>query len=189
MREVVGWALDAIPDAFPRHLLGIGDVDDVVHAVGAVVDWLDCATPTRLARHGTALVPEPEKRWRLDVTRPPSRARAESRSRSGARARRAREHTRAYLHYLARAKELTAVRLLALHNLTFMAELMDGLRAAIRDGRYADHARDVLAGRSPYAAKGPPTSRSLSRSRAARRPGGRGAPARCGPAGSRPRSR
>lgn len=45
-----------------------------------------------------------------------------------------------------------AVRLLALHNLTFMAELMDGLRAAIRDGRYADHARDVLAGRSPYAA-------------------------------------
>ena len=47
--------------------------DDVVHAVGAGVDWLDCATPTRLARHGTALVPDPEARWRLDVTRPPSR--------------------------------------------------------------------------------------------------------------------
>ncbi|HEV2771659.1 MAG TPA: tRNA guanosine(34) transglycosylase Tgt, partial [Thermoleophilaceae bacterium] len=35
MREVVGWALGALPDAMPRHLLGIGDVDDVVHAVGA----------------------------------------------------------------------------------------------------------------------------------------------------------
>lgn len=57
MGEVVGWALDATPDAFPRHLLGIGDVDDVVHAVGAGVDWLDCATPTRLARHARRSCP------------------------------------------------------------------------------------------------------------------------------------
>ncbi len=151
MREVVGWALDAIPDALPRHLLGIGDVDDVVHAVGAGIDWLDCATPTRLARHGTALVADPETRWRLDVTGPASRSSREPLApRCPCPA--CREHTRAYLHYLARAKELTAVRLLTLHNLTFMAELVNGLRAAIREGRYADHARQVLAGRAPYAA-------------------------------------
>ncbi len=151
MREVVGWALSALPDAMPRHLLGIGDVDDVVHAVGAGIDWLDCATPTRLARHGTALVPDPEKRWRLDVTRAASRSSREPLA-EGCPCPACREHTRAYLHYLARAKELTAVRLLTLHNLTFMASLMTGLRSAIREGRYADHAREVLSGSAPYAA-------------------------------------
>ncbi len=152
MREVVGWALDALPDRLPRHLLGIGDVDDVVHAVGAGIDWLDCATPTRLARHGTALVPDPEARWRLDVTRPASRSSREPLAR-GCPCPACREHTRAYLHYLARAKELTAVRLLTLHNLTFMAKLVEGLREAIREGRYAGHARAILEGRGPYEAE------------------------------------
>jgi queuine tRNA-ribosyltransferase len=150
MREVVGWALGGLHERLPRHLLGIGDVDDIVHAVGAGIDWFDCATPTRLARHGTALVPDPGARWRLDVTRPASRTSHEPLA-SGCPCRACREHTRGYLHYLARAKELTAVRLLTLHNLTFMALLMDGLRTAIREGRYADHSSDVLAGRAPYA--------------------------------------
>ena len=43
------------------------------------------------------------------------------------------------------------MRLLTLHNLTFMAHLMRGLRAAITAGRYHEHARAILAGRSPYA--------------------------------------
>src|SRR3954469_19029720 len=68
MREVVGYSLRGLPDETPRHLLGIGDVDDILHAVGAGIDMFDCATPTRLARHGTALVAEPERRWRLDLT-------------------------------------------------------------------------------------------------------------------------
>ena len=59
MREVVGWALRPLRDEQPRHLLGIGDVDDILHAVAAGIDSFDCATPTRLGRHGTALVPEP----------------------------------------------------------------------------------------------------------------------------------
>ena len=80
MREVLGWSLRDLPDAKPRHLLGIGDVDDIVHAVGAGIDSFDCATPTRLARHGIALVPEPERRWRVDLTKAASAA-AASRSR------------------------------------------------------------------------------------------------------------
>ena len=81
IREVVGWVLDGLPDEQPRHLLGIGDVDDLVHAVGAGIDTFDCATPTRLARHGTALVPAPESRWRLDLNqpRPPGRPGADRR--------------------------------------------------------------------------------------------------------------
>jgi queuine tRNA-ribosyltransferase len=149
MREVVGWALGALPDRLPRHLLGIGDVDDVVHAVGSGVDWLDCATPTRLARHGTALVPDPAARWRLDVTRPGSRSSREPLV-EDCPCLACRDHTRAYLHYLARARELTAVRLLTLHNLTFMEHLMRGLRTAIAERRSGEHAEALLAGRSPY---------------------------------------
>jgi queuine tRNA-ribosyltransferase len=148
MREVVGWVLRDLPDEPPRHLLGIGDVDDLVLAVGAGVDTFDCATPTRLARHGTALVADPDRRWRLDLNRRGRRAeRQPIDERCPCPA--CREHTRAYLHYLVRAGELTGKRLLTLHNLTFMRRLMLGMQEAIALGAYEDFARRVLEGEDP----------------------------------------
>lgn len=145
MREVVGWSLRGLPDEPPRHLLGIGDVDDLVHAVAAGIDTFDCATPTRLARHGTALVHDPATRWRLDLTKSAHRTSAEPiDERCDCPA--CREHTRAYLHYLIRAGELTAKRLITLHNLTFMERLMRELREAIAAGTLAEQSERVLAG-------------------------------------------
>ena len=149
MREVLDWSLRDLPAEPPRHLLGIGDVDDIVHAVGAGIDTFDCATPTRLARHGTALVTDPAARWRLDLTKADRRTSREPLV-DGCPCEACRNHTRGYLHYLARGKELTGARLLTLHNLTFMAELMQGLRGAIHEGRYAEHAERVLAGDEPF---------------------------------------
>jgi queuine tRNA-ribosyltransferase len=149
MRQVVEWSLAPLPDERPRHLLGIGDVDDIVHAVGAGIDMFDCATPTRLARHGTALVPDPGRRWRLDLSKGEHKTSQEPIA-AGCPCPACREHTRGYLHYLIRAGELTAKRLLTLHNLTFMGELMKGIRLAIAEGRYAAHAEAVLAGDQPY---------------------------------------
>jgi queuine tRNA-ribosyltransferase len=143
MREVVGWSLRGLPDAPPRHLLGIGDVDDLLHAVAAGVDTFDCATPTRLARHGTALVDDPARRWRLDLGKGvhrTSREPIDERCPCPA----CREHTRGYLHYLVRAGELTAKRLITLHNLTFMAELMRGMRDAIAAGELTTFAGRAL---------------------------------------------
>jgi queuine tRNA-ribosyltransferase len=145
MREVVGWVLRDVPDDPPRHLLGIGDVDDLIHAVGAGVDTFDCATPTRLARHGTALISDPQKRWRLDLNRRAHRADPEPIDES-CPCPACREHTRAYLHYLVRAGELTGKRLLTLHNLTFMRRLMRGMQEAIAAGEYEAFARGVLEG-------------------------------------------
>jgi queuine tRNA-ribosyltransferase len=149
MREVVGWSLRGLTDERPRHLLGIGDVDDIVAAVAAGIDAFDCATPTRLARHGTALVPDPESRWRLDLARPAWRTSRKPIA-EGCPCPACHEHTRGYLHYLARARELTAARLITLHNLTFMAELMKGIRAAVCEGRLAAYSERVLAGEAPY---------------------------------------
>jgi queuine tRNA-ribosyltransferase len=148
MREVVGWSLAALPEAPPRHLLGIGDVDDLVHAVTAGIDTFDCATPTRLARHGTALVSDPERRWRLDLTKGRHRASREPID-EGCPCPACREHTRGYLHYLLRADELTGKRLVTLHNLTYMQRLMAGMREAIFEGSLAEHGRAVLAGERP----------------------------------------
>jgi queuine tRNA-ribosyltransferase len=149
MRQVVGWALRDLPEEPPRHLLGIGDVDDILEAVARGIDMFDCATPTRLARHGTALVPDPEGRWRLDLTKEAWRESREPVA-QGCPCPACREHTRGYLHYLVRARELTGARLLTLHNLTFMAELMRGVREAIERGGYGDYARSVMAGEAPY---------------------------------------
>ena len=144
MREVVGWSLAGLPEEPPRHLLGIGDVDDIVHAVGAGIDTFDCATPTRLARHGTALVHDPAGRWRLDLTKSIHRTSREPID-EDCPCPACREHTRGYLHYLIRAGELTAKRLLTLHNLTFMERLMRDLRDAIAAGDYASEAETRLS--------------------------------------------
>jgi queuine tRNA-ribosyltransferase len=146
MREVIGWSLEGLPDDRPRHLLGIGDVDDIVHAVGAGIDTFDCATPTRLARHGTALVPDPDRRWRMDL-KSPEHAESKLPLQEDCECPACTRHTRAYLHYLARSKELTAVRLLTMHNLVFMKTLMDRLRTAIEADRYETIAGELLAPR------------------------------------------
>jgi queuine tRNA-ribosyltransferase len=155
MRRVVEWSLRGLPEALPRHLLGIGDVDDVLHAVGLGVDLFDCATPTRLARHGTALVADPGRRWRLDLKKAESGGSREPIA-DGCPCPACRHHTRGYLHYLARAGELTGARLLTLHNLTFMAELMGGIRESVSGGRFEDYARRVLAGEEPFATSNSP---------------------------------
>jgi queuine tRNA-ribosyltransferase len=149
MREVVGWALEHVPDAAPRHLLGIGDVDDLLAGVAMGIDSFDCATPTRLARHGTALVADPGRRWRLDLHKSAWAESAEPIS-ADCPCPACREHTRGYLHYLSRIGELTAARLLTLHNLTFMAALMNGTRASILEDRFDDYSRAILDGGSPY---------------------------------------
>ena len=148
MRAVVELTAPLLPDELPRHLLGIGDVDDLVHGVGAGIDMFDCATPTRLARHGTALVASPDTRWRLDLTKG---LHADSREpiAEGCPCPACTRHTRGYIHYLVRARELTAVRLLTMHNLTFMAHLMRRLRAAIEAGEYSEEARRLLEA-GPY---------------------------------------
>jgi queuine tRNA-ribosyltransferase len=151
MRAVLDVSTRSLPPELPRHGLGIGDPDDLLAGVRLGIDTFDCATPTRLARHGTALVPDPGARWRLDLTRASERERAEPIA-AGCACPACHEHTRGYLHYLVRAKELTAVRLLALHNLTFMAELMAGLRAAVLDDRLDAYAEALERGAAPYAA-------------------------------------
>ena len=147
--ETVRWALRPTPPEKPRHLLGIGDVDDILASVASGIDTFDCATPTRVARHGTALVADPAARWRLDLAKGRF-AESDDPIAPDCPCPACRDHTRGYIHYLVREKELTGARLVTLHNLTFMALLMEGIRGAIVAGDLDGYARRVMRGEAPY---------------------------------------
>ncbi|MGA9314358.1 MAG: tRNA guanosine(34) transglycosylase Tgt [Solirubrobacteraceae bacterium] len=148
MYEVVGYAVAELGGEYeqlPRHLLGIGDVDDLIRGVELGIDTFDCAMPTRLGRHGTALVPDPGTRWRVDLTKSEWRTSEQPLMEDCVCHACKRGLSRAYLSYLVRSSELTGMRLLTEHNLAFLARLMADLRQGILDGRMADVA-DSLRG-------------------------------------------
>ena len=155
MRSVLETTVPHLPTEAPKHLLGIGEIDDLLGAIGLGIDIFDCAVPTRLARHGVALAPLPERRYRLDLRKAgiagDTRALVD-----GCGCPACERYDRDYLNYLSRSEELTAVRLLCLHNLSYMERLLAGAREAIADGRFEPYATAVLAGASPWdAAAGP----------------------------------
>jgi queuine tRNA-ribosyltransferase len=149
MAGVLELTVPLLPADAPKHLLGIGEPDDLLNFIGLGLDVFDCAVPTRLGRHGVALAPLPDERFRMNVRSPKLQA-DEGPLVEGCPCPACRRHTRAYLHYLARAEELTAVRLLTLHNLTYLEQLVRGAREAISRGSYADYRAAGLGGAAPW---------------------------------------
>ncbi|HEY5708634.1 MAG TPA: tRNA guanosine(34) transglycosylase Tgt [Solirubrobacterales bacterium] len=149
MREVLAMTAPLLPEEAPKHLLGIGEVDDLLAGIAFGLDVFDCAVPTRLARHGVALVPDPDNRFRLDL-RKSGHEGDRSPMVEDCPCSACQHHDRDYLSYLSRAEELTAVRLLCLHNLTYLQELMTHARTAIEVGEFSAYAAAVLAGSPPW---------------------------------------
>ncbi len=149
MRGVLALTAPLLPEAAPKHLLGIGEVDDLLAGIALGLDVFDCAVPTRLSRHGVALVPDPDSRFRLDLRKAGHEGSREPIA-AGCPCPACQNHDRDYLSYLSRAEELTAVRLICLHNLTYMRELTNGARTAIEAGTFADYSARVLAGAPPW---------------------------------------
>ncbi len=139
MADVIGMTAPLLVRDRPIHLLGIGGVSDIFEGVALGIDTFDCVHPTRLARHGGALVqpyllPEDKK--------------TSSREHLNLRNARYTEDSgpidpscpcytcqnlsRSYLHYLLKARELVALELLTLHNITFMVRLMTAIREGIK---------------------------------------------------------
>ncbi|MBJ7343089.1 MAG: tRNA guanosine(34) transglycosylase Tgt [Solirubrobacteraceae bacterium] len=152
MYEVVGWATDTLAkagDIRPRHLLGIGEVDDLIRGVEMGIDTFDCVMPTRLGRHGVALVPDPEHRWRVDLTTAKWSDSDEPLMEGCPCPACAVGYSRGYLRYMTKARELTAMRLLTVHNLAFVARVVERLRRAILAGDLATVAAELRAGGAP----------------------------------------
>jgi queuine tRNA-ribosyltransferase len=151
MAAVLAMTAPLLPEEAPKHLLGIGEVDDLLGGVALGLDVFDCAVPTRLARHGVALAPRPEARFRLDLRKGGWEG-DRNPIVEGCPCPACRRHDRDYVSYLSRAEELTAVRLIVLHNLTYMRELTARARAAIEAGAFAAYRAAILAGATPWTA-------------------------------------
>jgi queuine tRNA-ribosyltransferase len=138
-----------LPPDVATHLLGIGEPDDLLAGIALGVDLFDCAVPTRLARHGMALANLPATRFRFDIRRAEFSS-DEGPLADGCPCPACARHSRAYLHYLSRAEELTAARLLTLHNLTFLERLVRGTREAIGRGGFEGYRDAILGGAAPW---------------------------------------
>jgi len=149
MAAVLAFTAPLLPEEAPKHLLGIGEVDDLLGGIALGLDVFDCAVPTRLSRHGVALAPSPETRWRLDLRKSRWAGNREPLV-EGCPCPACQRHDRDYVSYLSRAEELTAVRLICLHNLTYMRELTEHARTAIERGEFAAYRQAVLGGAAPW---------------------------------------
>jgi queuine tRNA-ribosyltransferase len=151
MAAVLAMTAPLLPEEAPKHLLGIGEVDDLLGGIALGLDVFDCAVPTRLSRHGVALAPSPETRWRLDMRKGGWVGNREPLV-EGCPCTTCQRHDRDYVSYLSRAEELTAVRLIVIHNLTYMRELTTHARAAIEAGTFDSYRTAVLGGAAPWSA-------------------------------------
>ncbi len=120
-----------LPADQPRYIMGLGDPVGLVEAVRNGIDMFDCVLPTRLARHGTALT----SGGRLNL-RNLRHATDDSPIDPGFEHPLTSRYSRAYIRHLLVAGEPTAGRILSLHNLAWLADLVARMRQAIVEQRF-----------------------------------------------------
>lgn len=132
---VVEWTTPCLPADKPRYLMGVGYPEDILHAVQQGVDLFDCVLPARNARHGVLFTREGMIRIRnARFKNDPAPIDPDCRCPA------CRQTSRAFLHHLDKAGELTAAVLATLHNLQFYLDFMAELREAIALGTLAETA-------------------------------------------------
>jgi queuine tRNA-ribosyltransferase len=129
MYEVVAMCSPHIHPERPVHLLGIGSFIDIFTNVRSGMDTFDCVSPTRIARHGWALVKGAPKE-RMNLRNAPYRNDQDPVD-STCDCYTCQNHSRGYIHHLFRAGEFLGMQLLSIHNVATMNRLMREVRAAI----------------------------------------------------------
>ncbi|KZX91189.1 tRNA guanosine(34) transglycosylase Tgt [Erythrobacter sp. HI0019] len=121
----------------PRYLMGVGKPDDLVGAVERGVDMFDCVLPSRSGRNGQAFT------WNGPVNLRNARfAEDEEPLDSRCTCDTCGTYSRAYLHHLVKSQEILGAMLMTEHNIAFYQQLMQAMRDAIAEARFAQFARD-----------------------------------------------
>ena len=133
IHKIVREVTPLLPEKRPRYLMGIGTLREMAIAVANGVDLFDCVLPTRLGRHGSALVRD--ERWNLKNSRfrndyKPLDSTCSCQACSN--------YSRAYLHHLLRSNELLGLSLLSIHNLTHLIRFTNSMRLAIEQGSFSE---------------------------------------------------
>jgi tRNA-guanine family transglycosylase len=141
MLDVLEWSVPYLPEGKPRHLLGIGRIEDVFDAVALGMDTFDCVIPTREARHGSLWT----KFGRFDIGKGAWRGSA-MRIQGDCKCPVCFELrvTRGELYELFKAKDPNAGRLATMHNVFFFNDLLEKIRHSIKEGGFVEFKRKFL---------------------------------------------
>ncbi len=130
MTDMLGFTLPYLPEEKPRHLLGIGHVEDIVPVMTSAIDTFDCIVPTHYARHGVAFTSigklDMRKTIFLDDDKPLD---------PNCDCLTCTTYKRNYICHLLKAGEITALRLLSFHNLYYFNTYVENLREEIKSGK------------------------------------------------------
>ena len=138
-----------LPDQKPRYVMGLGDPEGVMDAVARGADLFDCVWPTRLARHGKVLTADGDYNLkRAEFARDPRPLAGDCACHTCATT------SRAYLRHLLVTGELSVLRLVSIHNLSFTIGMLDRAREAIVAGRFDAFHDDFVERRRAEAASG-----------------------------------
>lgn len=143
MMDTVGFSAPLLPADKPRYLMGVGTPEDILESVSLGMDIFDCVIPTRSARHGLLFTNEgnvviKNARFRDDDS--PLDRFCDCYT--------CRNFSRAYLRHLYVAREILAIILNTIHNISFYMKLMERARLAIREGTYDEFRRAIESSRS-----------------------------------------
>ncbi len=140
MFATLDFAPGQLPEDRPRYLMGVGKPDDLVGAVERGVDMFDCVLPSRSGRNGQAFtwagpINLRNARFAEDETPLDTRCSCDTCG----------TYSRAYLHHLVKSGEILGAMLMTEHNIAFYQQLMQAMRDAIREGRFAAFAKGFRA--------------------------------------------
>jgi queuine tRNA-ribosyltransferase len=139
--ETARYTLQYLPQDKPRYLMGVGSPEDMVEAVGLGIDMMDCVLPTRVARNGALFT----RRGRVNIDNAAFREQ-DSPIEAGCDCYTCQHFSAAYVSHLFRAQELLAYRLATIHNLRFMARLMEDIRMVILNNSFESFKKGFLSG-------------------------------------------
>jgi queuine tRNA-ribosyltransferase len=139
MSSAVKWVNEILPEEKPRHLLGIGEPEDLFMGIENGVDLFDCVLPTRLGRNGTIYT----KFGKIIITNKKFRNNFEPIEKDcGCYT--CKNYTRAYIAHLFHGKEMLAGTLSSIHNLYFIVNLVKKIRQSIVEDSFFEYKKDFL---------------------------------------------
>ena len=140
MLDTTAWATELLPGDRPRYFMGIGDPVGILEVIERGIDMFDCVLPTRNARTGSALTWEGQLNIKgARFARDPRPLDEDCACPACTR------FSRAYVRHLLNQQEILGLRLLSLHNLRFLLDLVAGARAAIERGELGSFKEQALA--------------------------------------------
>ena len=135
--KILRFTAPLMPEDKPRYLMGVGTPDYLIEAALAGIDMCDCVLPTRIARHGTALTSNGKlvirnKTYERDFTPIDSECDCYA----------CKNYTRAYIRHLIKCNEILGFRLLSIHNIKFLTNLMDRVRIEIENDNLKEFSKE-----------------------------------------------